>query len=186
MKDRNVHDRWATSIRLAVLFLWYKRVAQQANKAAMHLLLNIFYRRGTVLDTVTLPWVGRCFFHCKSSGVWSKAVSCEWAVSLHRSSPGGGHLWDSRSHSPPTRVLSLGERKTQLRELASSPAIIRGESKILHHGLEVCGSFKKTNQSLVALRLYLHVKLNGLFYLKNNRLLTTSLLTIRIDWTIFF
>jgi len=55
VKDIKIHDRWATSIRFAVLFFWYKRVAQQANKTAMHLLLNIFYRQGTVLGTVALP-----------------------------------------------------------------------------------------------------------------------------------
>lgn len=55
VKDSKIPDRWATSIRFAILFLWYKKVEHEADKAAAHLLLSIFYRQGTVLGTVTLP-----------------------------------------------------------------------------------------------------------------------------------
>jgi hypothetical protein len=39
---------------LLFLFPWYKQVNHQA-KTDMHLLLNIFYKRGIVLGTIILP-----------------------------------------------------------------------------------------------------------------------------------
>lgn len=56
----------------------------------------------------------------------------------------------------------------QLKELAGSPAIFRGESKITVTVWRFVGLSEKTNQYLVALRLYLHGKLNGLFIKEEN------------------